>query len=941
MTGTEFAAFFRAVHGYEPFPWQTRLAAGVVATGRWPDLLDLPTASGKTCVLDVALFALALRPEVSPRRIVLVVDRRVVVDQAKDHADRIRAALQDPQDPVLRTVRERIRCLWDGPPEAPPFLTQVLRGGMVREDDWAKRPDQPVVALSTVDQVGSRLLFSGYGVSDRMAPVHAGLLGNDTLFLLDEVHLSVPFAETLRAVRERWRRLPDGLPDRFGVVRMSATPGSSAAGESCFELADEDRTDPTLSRRLAARKVARLEPVTVGGDEPERKRRLAARAVREALALVENGASAVGIVVNRVDTARAARHELEGRNLEACLLTGRMRPWERDRIVAAVLDRLRAGRRREPGQRPLVVVATQCIEAGADLDFDALVTECASLDALRQRFGRLDRCGDLGESRAVILARKDQIGEKTEDPIYGAGLAATWEWLTSHGEDVDFGISSLALPPSEELASLITPATHAPILLPAHLDAWSQTGPRPWPLPDVSLWLHGPERAAPEVQVIWRADIEPGALEGGLPSLSACPPSSLEAVSLPIFAARRWLLEVEAEVADAPMPEPVDRSERRGGNERHVLRWAGEESKEISPAEIRPGDTLIVPSAYGGLRHGNFDPDAQEPVVDLGDRVQWAARRKATLRLHPLVLADWGLAPGRASAAPRVQSADDSDSDPGAEVRAWLEGTPMELPDPWPEVRRELLRRVPAPRLIALPNGTWVLVARRVPGEVSTEDDGASFVEREVGLDRHGRDVAAFASNFAASVGLAPKLQKDLALAARLHDVGKADPRFQKMLVGGSEVRFAMLKEPLAKSAVPLRDLGARLQARARAGYPRGYRHEVLSVALADSAPELLARASDPDLVLHLVGSHHGWGRPFAPAHDDPDEREVALDFDGHHLVASTRHGLARLDSGVSDRYWRLVESYGWWGLAWLEAILRLADHRASESEQKGEEISS
>ncbi len=196
----------------------------------------------------------------------------------------------------------------------------------------------------------------------------------------------------------------------------------------------------------------------------------------------------MAIVVNRVDTARMAIRLLAPNrsSTDALLVTGRMRPIERDRLVARdLLPRAGASRIRTAEDRPLIVVATQCIEAAPISTSTRWSTECASLDALRQRFGRVDRRGDLAISESVVLCRSDQLAEGVDDPVYGEALGHTWRWLVEHATDgsIDFGIS--ALPASD--ATLLPPVADVPVLLPAHLDAWAQTSQRPLADPDIAL----------------------------------------------------------------------------------------------------------------------------------------------------------------------------------------------------------------------------------------------------------------------------------------------------------------------------------------------------------------------------------------------------------------------------------------------------------------------
>lgn len=955
----DFDAYFRAVHGRGPFPWQSRLLQSVVAEGRWPSLLDLPTGAGKTAVVDIALFHLALdvgRAEATaPRRIVLVVDRRTVVDQAFQRARGIREALRTaPSEGVLGRVRERLVSLTGG---GEPLALAHLRGGMLRDDAWARRPDQPLIVTSTVDQVGSRLLFRGYGVSEAMRPVHAGLLGHDTLLFLDEVHLSIPFLETLRGL-ERYRSKSAGrIPDRWQVVEMSATPSAASDGRVPFRLADDDRADAVLARRLCASKPTICDEIRVAGRDGQRALTFADACATKAATLVTPG-GVVGLIVNRVATARHAAERLRhsvGEHADVALVTGRMRPLDRERLDASLQERLRAGRLRAGVGRALVVVSTQCIEAGADYDFDALVTECASIDALRQRFGRLDRLGDLGRSSGIVLVRSDAISPDAADPVYGTAIARTWAWLTASPRDFGIDAFAAAAPTAEELSTMRSPARRAPVTLPAHLDAWSQTRPSPWPDPDVTLWLHGVDTAMPDdVQIVWRSEVTEAALAAAALSeddpvtacmierLEACAPVALEALSVPIYAARAWLRgEGEAEVSDveAGPPESEDRDEEPAAR-RRALRWRGDGSRVVEPSDLRPGDVLVVPTERGGLAAGTWDPAHSAPVDDLGELARWRRTRRPVLRLNERLHPE--LSP------PLLLDREENPTLTDAEhVRGWLAAFAAQplASHPWliearglflkrGRARPAILRFDPIPGVDE--GGYYALVSRarydEEHGEVSSEDDGASLTGVEVTLRAHLEGVARWARMFADHVGLTPALAADVERAARIHDLGKSDPRFQIMLHGGDAVRADAARESLAKSALVIGDRAARQRAQRLSRYPLGARHELLSVAMAQAQPSLLDGAHDPELVLHLVGAHHGWCRPFAPPVRDCEPVEVEF----ANARVSSDHGLERLDAGVAERFWRLTARYGWYGLAWLEALVRLADHRRSEEEQSG-----
>ena len=222
LTEEHFCAFFEAVHGWKPFPWQQALLRRVLEQG-WPELIDVPTGLGKTAVLDVAVYAAALGSEYSRRRVFLVVDRRLIVDQAHEHATRIQQALAEAAPgTVCDAVAARLAAAGD---DGPVLDVTRMRGGINWSWLWLERPDRHAIITGTVDQIGSRLLFRGYGVGQRLWPVDAALAGTDSLIIVDEAHLSdacYPPSMTSGSLK------PPALARRRSSWRCRLVPASTA-----------------------------------------------------------------------------------------------------------------------------------------------------------------------------------------------------------------------------------------------------------------------------------------------------------------------------------------------------------------------------------------------------------------------------------------------------------------------------------------------------------------------------------------------------------------------------------------------------------------------------------------------------------------------------------------------------------------------------------------
>src|ERR1022692_2077082 len=363
-----FKQQFRNLTRYSPYPWQVNLFNRFIE-GIIPRNISLPTGAGKTNTIPIWLLARIKNPTL-PRRLVYVVDRRSVVDQATKVVEQIAANLS----PEVKNALAGLTL-----PDEALLGVSSLRGEFEDNEEWSKMPFRPSVLVGTVDKVGSALMFSSYGDGPYRRPVVAGLLGNDTLIIFDECHLVPAFETLLRNIEEAGGKLKE-----FRAMTMSAT----SSGDD-LALSDEDLRDETLGKRLNAKK--RLEMRNTSQSVVKHITRLSR----------ENPPRRTIVFVNSPRTAVEITESLKVYFKNVISLTGTIRGKERDDLVDNPV--FQAFMVPQSPAEPHFLVAASAGEVGIDLTCDRMITEMTRAASFVQRAGRVNRFGESENAQIYVV----------------------------------------------------------------------------------------------------------------------------------------------------------------------------------------------------------------------------------------------------------------------------------------------------------------------------------------------------------------------------------------------------------------------------------------------------------------------------------------------------------------------------------------------------------
>jgi CRISPR-associated endonuclease/helicase Cas3 len=881
---------------HSPFPWQLKLLRRFLK-GEAVDAIDIPTGLGKTAVMAIWLVARALGALV-PRRLVYVVDRRAVVDQATDVATTLRAWVAN--DAAVRTalgLGER----W--------LPISTLRGQHADNREWLEDPSAPAIIVGTVDMIGSRLLFSGYGVSTKMRPYHAGLLGVDSMIVLDEAHLVPAFERLLDGVAGGCK--PGGpfapseeLTRSIPTLRFMSLSATGRGRLGALALSEDDYQHPIVKKRLQAKKHLELRDAV-----PSKQ---LAEALADAAWHVAAERSCRCIVFSHSrEVAQTVAGLLEHRrDVSVELFVGARRVFERSEVAAWLAEHgfteTVAGVRRTP-RRPTFLVATSAAEVGVDMDADHMVSDLVPWERMVQRLGRVNRRGEVDAS-VIVIPEKQEPKKKSEGGADGdeAGEDSgpddeterrnrTHDLLrklpaTGSGYDASPGaLAALREGNADAVAAASTALPLHPPLQRATVESWSMTSFEDHTgRPRVEHWIRGWIRGEePQTTVVFRRELPLDHTGNLLPDrvvkayFEAAPPHLAEKLETETRRVVHFLAG-RAKRINRGSPPAVDdtsgESQLTGQCILGLLVREGEVTATLTASGLDktgvldrlkydlPGATLLLDVRVGGLRDGLLDRE-HDTASDVGD------------------------------------------SDPSRVLQFRIRNTSKQTGDIAPEVPSEYREETRlCTHLVDGEEVAWLVIESLVDGLPESEDARSRSPKREQRLDEHEEWTEKAARDLASTLGLDPELGQVLQLAARLHDEGKRAWTWQRAF-GVSRAEFDR------------GEVFGKTRRRFSRQLLNDYRHELGSLSYAERDPRVVALGRQHrDICLHLIAAHHGHARPI-------------LRTNGAEGPPSALRARAQ---EVALRFTRLERALGPWGLAWWEALLRAADARASRSNDDG-----
>lgn len=926
ITRNEFSDFFAALNGgYAPFSWQEEVLDHICEHGVWPERINAPTGSGKSSVVDIHLFANALAavgaaPRV-PRRLCVTVGRRALVDSQATRADKILGDLKDAladesgEPGILRRVAEALQSFQtrnDGQGIGP-FEVGHIRGELSNRALPVTDISACAIIAATPDMYGSRALFRGYGSTKAARPRETALLAMDTVMVLDEAHMNRQLLHTTQRIAELQKREVNlGVPT-LQVVETTATPSTGDSDSTTLGVdieALDSPNDKELRKRVYSHKELVLRPIDKWDGKPGNaatvnaavgviKEFLARRGVGEGSEVVDT----VGCIVNHVRTAISikealAKDKVLGKD-EVQLLVGRMRPYDLKKLHPDLFTT-------EGDKSVKVVVATQTLEVGIDVDFADLVTELAPASSLAQRFGRVNRLGHRTDSKVVVIEPASGDSVKKDAPPYKAvDLSNAYGWLEALNGTENPSVNPAAMvknPPVQSSPErLLYQRPEWPDLL-----EFSRTDENPYDEPDLDLWLHDSLDAETAMGGVIVRDNLPSNTSAAMEILktSYFAPSDLET-----FPANLKILQEILDYQDEHGVKPRKFLYRQG----EISLWQDADHGEESRQSLAPGDVLLldmgsVPFTNQGiavtqrelpskkdelkavpflLKAVSFLDDAELYVAELYVYEKCADREerfRKYLGLSPEEVAELLDAQSADGKKKMIASELTTEAEDGQEVIAWYAVVTDEEFVEGSDIAQELAPAGP------------------------------------VLLDDHQNDVAERTRQLAENLGLAPEFSEALELAAKYHDEGKRDLRFQQMLGADPDA------DALAKSGH--RSVAEAYRARSRSALPRGWRHEQLSALMVAASPEKVGEHRD--LVLRIIGCSHGHGR-FSFAHDAGFLLKEGYLPEGTDYEALKEQATRLFNVGYWDTLMEQTSrTYGPYATAYLEAVERAADAQIS-----------